>query len=58
MDRTYFTFSGEKHSILDRFCYAEFLAHYILVPRKTDSEENERQPEILEENILEDVVIQ
>ena len=42
-DRPDLIFAGGKYSILDRFCYAEFLAHYILVPRKTDNEENDSQ---------------
>ena len=39
-------FACEKYSILDRFCYTEFHSHYILVPRKTDDEENDSRPEI------------
>ena len=49
MDRPDLIFAAGKYSILDKFCYAEFLPHYILVPRKTD-EENDSQPETLEEN--------
>ena len=41
MDRPVLIFSGGKYSILNRFCYAEFLAHHILVPRKTNNEEND-----------------
>ena len=32
MDRPGLIFAGGKYSILDRFCHAEFLAHYILAP--------------------------
>ena len=47
-------FVGGKYSILDRFCYAKFLEHSILAPIKTDSVENDSQPGILEENVLEE----
>ena len=54
MDRPDVKFAGGKYSILDRFCYAEFLSHYVLVSGKTDNEENDSQPEILTENVLEE----
>ena len=34
MDRPGLAFSGGKYSILVRFCYTEFFAHYTLVPEK------------------------
>ena len=40
--------------MLGTFCFAEFIAHYYLLPRKTEDEETDNQPEILNENILED----
>ena len=47
-------FVGGKYSIPDRFCYAKFLSHYVLVSGKTVNEGNDSQPEILNnENMLE-----
>ena len=54
MDRPDVKFPGGKYSILDRFCYTEFLAHYVLVSGKTDNEENDSQPEIRNDNVLEE----
>ena len=36
MDRPDLTYAGGTYSIVNSFCYAEFLAHYVLVPAKTD----------------------
>ena len=47
-------FAAIKYSILDSFCYVESLTHYILAPIKTDDEENDSEPEILEETDLEE----
>ena len=35
MDRSDLTYEGSKYSILDGFCYEEFL---VLIPNKTDNE--------------------
>ena len=34
VDRPKHTFSGGKYRMLDTFCFAEFIAHYYLLPRK------------------------
>ena len=54
IDRPNHTFAGGKYRELDTFCFAEFIAHYYLAPRKTEDEENDNQPEILNEDVLED----
>ena len=54
IDRPNHRFAGGKYRELDTFCFAEFIAHYYLAPRKTEDEENDNQPEILNENVLED----
>ena len=53
-DRSNHTFAGGKYRELDPFCFAEFIAHFYLAPKKTEDEENDNQPEILNENVLED----
>ena len=39
---------------MENTVYAEFLADYVIVSGKTDNEENDSQPEILNENVLEE----
>ena len=50
MDRPNKTFKLGKYSSLDDFCYAEFLAYYIL-GSKFQTEENDNQPEVLYDDI-------
>ena len=45
VDRPNCTYLNRRYSILDKFC---------LVLRKTEDEENDNQPEILQEHVLED----
>ena len=45
-------FSNGKYSALDNFCYAEFVAHYYLLPKNSNSV-NDNQPTVLQELILE-----
>ena len=54
IDRPDLKFASGKYKIINNFCYAEFFAHSILVPKKTNDEENDCQPEILQENVLEE----
>ena len=53
VDRPNLTYLGGKYSALHKFCYAEFLTHYYLPSRQIDDDENDNQPEILQENALE-----
>ena len=51
MGRPNTTFCNGKYSILDDFCYTEFLAHYTL--RNKPSETVEYQPDELDDNLIE-----
>ena len=53
VDRPNSSFLNGKCSILDRFCYAEFLAHYYLLPKTSNDSVNDSQPAVLEELLLE-----
>ena len=53
VDRPNSSFLNGKYSILDRFCYAEFLAHYYLLPKTSNDSVNDSQPTVLEELLLE-----
>ena len=53
IDRPNKTFLGGKYSILDDFCYAQFLAHYYVVPKLSNDLVNDSQPTILQESVLE-----
>ena len=46
-------FANSKYSILDKFCYAEFLSHYILIPKTIDNTVTDSQPVVLQEVLLE-----
>ena len=46
---------GGKYSILDTFCFAEFLAHYTLISKpKDDDLADEYQPNILPDEVIEE----
>ena len=47
------TFLNGRYSILDGFCYAEFVAHYYLLPKNSNDSVNDNQPTVLQELILE-----
>ena len=51
MERPNTTFCNRKYSILDDFCYAEFLAHYTL--KNKPSKTVEYQPVELDDNLIE-----
>ena len=53
IDRQTSTFSNGRYSILDSFCYAEFVAHYYLLPKNSNDSVNDNQPTVLQESILE-----
>ena len=53
VDRPNSTFSKGKCSILDSFCYAEFISHYYLLPKNPNDDTNDNQPTILQELLLE-----
>ena len=53
IDRPNRTFFNGKYGVLDRFCYAEFLSHYSLLPKNTKDYVNDSQPTVLEEPLLE-----
>ena len=53
VDRPNVTYLGGKYSVLDKFCYEEFFAHYYLLSCQTDDEENDSQPEMLQEIVFE-----
>ena len=51
MERLSATFCNGKYSILDNFCYAEFLAYYTLESKS--SKTGEYQPDELDDNLIE-----
>ena len=53
LDRPNLTFSNRKFGILDSFCFAEFVAHYYLLPKQSNDYVNDSQPAVLQELILE-----
>ena len=53
IDRPNHTFSSGKFSILDTFCFAEFVAHYYLLPKNSNDSVNDSQPTVLQELLLE-----
>ena len=53
LERPNYTFSNGKFSILDSFCYAEFVAHYYLLPNNSNDYVNDSQPTVLQELYLE-----
>ena len=54
IDRPNRTFLKGKYRVLDDFCYAEFLAHYYLLPKKSDDSINDSQPIVLQESLSEE----
>ena len=50
-DRPNLSFCGGKYSVLDSFCFAEFLRYYYLAPSK--SKDNDYQSEILVDDLIE-----
>ena len=53
IDRPNLTFLNGKYSILDSMCFAEFLSHYYLPPKNSEDTNNDNQPTVLEDTILE-----
>ena len=51
IDRPNLSFVDGKYSILDSFCFAEFLKYYYLAPFK--SKDNDYQPKILQDDLVE-----
>ena len=51
IDRPNLSFCGDKYSVLDSFCFSEFLQYYYLAPSK--SKDNDYQPEILLDDLIE-----
>ena len=51
IDRPNLSFGDGKYSIVDSFCFAEFLRYYYLAPFK--SKDNDYQPEILQDDLVE-----
>ena len=49
IDRPDLTFKKGKYRVLDSFCYANFLANYVVDYKTDPDEENDNQPEILNE---------
>jgi len=47
LERPNKTFKGGRFSVLDNFCYAQFLAFYVLDSNPKFIEENDSQPEVL-----------
>ena len=52
IDRPNKLFCNGKYSILDGFCYAEFLRYYYLAPSRTT--DNDYQPVVLSDKLIED----
>ena len=53
IDRPNRNFANGKYSVLDSFCFAEFIAHYYLLPKNIKDSGNDNQPTVLQEIILE-----
>ena len=51
IDRPNVSFCGGKYSVLDSFCFSEFLRYYYLAPSK--SKDNNYQSEILVDDLIE-----
>ena len=52
IDRPSSSFNGGRYSVLDNFCYAEFLRYYYIVSNL--STENDYQPEEVNDHIIEE----
>ena len=52
IDRPNHTFSNGKFSVLDDFFYAEFVAHYYLLPKPSNYSVNDSQPTVLQDLVL------
>ena len=50
MDRPNLTFKEGKYSVLDNFCFADFVAYYLLNTKPKVELENDNQPEVLLED--------
>ena len=50
LDRPNRTFKGGRYGVLDDFCYAQFLAYYVLNSNPKFKEENDCQPEVLDDD--------
>ena len=50
LERPNATFKGGRYSVLDNFCYAQFLAYYVLDTNPKFAEENDCQPEVLNDD--------
>ena len=53
LDRPNRNFKEGKYQVLDTFCFAEFISHYYVVAAKPENE-NDSQPEILQDYVLDD----
>ena len=53
MDRPNSSFKGGTFSVVDKMCFAEFSAYYYL-PSQKDVIENDNQPEVLEDQVVEE----
>ena len=53
IDRPNASFANGKYNILDTFCYAEFLSHYVLLPKTVDNNVTDSQPVVLQEVLFE-----
>ena len=54
IDRPDLTVQGGKFRVLDSFCLAEFLSHYYIVSANYPETENDNQPEILQDQLLDE----
>ena len=50
LDRPNLTFKEGKYSVLDNFCFADFVAYYVLNTKPKVELENDNQPEVLLED--------
>ena len=54
IDRPNNSFNGGKYARLNNICFAEFLSQYYLAPKKVnDDNKNDSQPEVLQDDMLE-----
>ena len=54
MDRPNANFQNGKFSKIDKLCYADFLSHYYLKPKPKDDQVNDNQPEVLNEEVMDE----
>ena len=52
LDRPNSSFQKGKYAQIDKMCYAQFFSHYYLKPKPNADEDNDNQPEVLSEEVM------